>query len=163
MNDDFEYKIYALFNNKTRQLTCFATDVDQFPESLRKNLLIKEFKLKDLGFSGDEINLARFKWEGDYDTGRLIDIVTEKKAVVSETEVNAKFFDMFWSRYNIYDVIQELILNQDMKTESGKSMKTFLEKVLQKKKTDVEFYKSSPLHIWESEETIKNRGKNAFG
>jgi len=157
-----EYKIYALFNNKTRQLTCFTTDISQFPESIRKTLLIREFKLKDLGFDDNEIVLSRFKWIGDYDTGRLADIINENKSVVTEKEIDQKFHTMFWARYNSTEVLYEILLNSDMKTDKGREMKGFLEKVLTKKKTDIDFYKNSPLHIWETNEDIRVREKNAF-
>jgi uncharacterized LabA/DUF88 family protein len=157
-----DYKIYILFNKVSKQMTAFMTDVSQIPEQIRKSLLIKEFKLKDLGFDDDEINLTRFKWEGDYDTGRLIDIVKEKKAIVTEKETNERFHDMFWKRYNIYEVLQELIINTPMITEKGQNMQDFLKKVLQKKEADVKFYQNSPLHIWESEEETVKRQKDAF-
>jgi hypothetical protein len=160
MGDD--YKIYILFNKVSRQMTAFMTDLSQIPEQLRKNLLIREFKLKDLGFDDDEINLTRFKWEGDYDTGRLIDIVKEKKAIVTEKETNERFHDMFWSRYNIYEVLQELIINTNMASNKGTQMQNFLKKILQKKEDDVKYYQSSPLHIWESEEETVRRQKDAF-
>lgn len=160
MEDD--YKIYILFNKVSRQMTAFMTDLSQIPEKIRNNLLVREFKLKDLGFEDDEINLTRFKWEGDYETGRLIDIVKEKKAIVTEKETNERFHDMFWGRYSIYEVLQELITNTSMFTENGRNMQDFLKKVLKKKEDDVKFYQSSPLHIWESEEATVKRQKDAF-
>lgn len=161
MEDD-DYKIYALFNNKTRKFTCYTTDISQFPLTIKNLLLIREFKLKDLGFPGSEIVLSRFKWVGDYDTGRLVDIINENKSVVTEKEIDNKFHTMFWARYNSTEVLYELLLNIDMKTDKGREMQGFLEKVLTKKKTDIDFYKSSPLHIWESNEEVKEREKNAF-
>jgi hypothetical protein len=160
--EDEDYKIYCLFNSKSNQFTCFVTSIDQFPEQIRKNLLIKEYKLKDLGIPDNMINLARFKWIGDYETGRLVDIVTEKKAIVTEKEINEKLNQKFWTTYEFYDVIHELIMNIKMTTDKGIEIQNFLSKLLTKRTDDINFYKNSDLHIWESiSETIK-REKDSF-
>lgn len=156
------HKIYALFNKKTRQLTCFTFDLSSFPHILLDSMLIREYTFSELGINDNEINLTRFKWIGDYDTGRLVDIVTEKKAVVTEREIDEKYSTMFWSKYSLQEVVFELLLNSTMSSETGKAMQAFLEKVQNKKHKDKEFFKSSPIHIWETDETIKQRQKDAF-
>jgi hypothetical protein len=108
--------------------------------------------------------LNRFKWEGDYDSGRLIDIVTEKKSIVSEREVDVKYSSIFFGKYNndLNTILYEIILNLDMKTENGKEMQNFLKTLLEKKKQDIEYYKSSNLHIFESNEDVIKRQRDAF-
>jgi hypothetical protein len=138
------------------------TDISAFPESLRSTLLLKEFTLKELGFDGDEINLTRFKWSGDYDTGKLIDIVSENKSIVTEKDIDEKYHSMFWSRYDLTTVLYTLILNTPMKYANGITIQNFLEKILKRKEDDKKFFSESPLHIWESIEETKKREKDAF-
>lgn len=157
-----EYKIYCLFNKKTRLFICFTPDLDSFPESIRSNFLIKEYNIKDLGFDGDEINLSRFRWEGTYDEGSLIDMVTQNKTVVTEQETNTKFNSIFFERYGMVGIIKEIIRNMDFTTEEGKQMKEFFNKVEDRKQKAIEFYKSSPNHIWETTEGNRQREKDIF-
>jgi SAM-dependent MidA family methyltransferase len=49
-----------------------------------------------------------------------------------------------------------------MKTENGKEMQNFLKTLLEKKKQDIEYYKSSNLHIFESNEDVIKRQRDAF-
>ncbi len=49
-----------------------------------------------------------------------------------------------------------------MKTENGKAIQSFLMKMLERKRDDIQFYKNSDLHIWETDEDIKKRQSNAF-
>lgn len=156
--------LYALFNSTSRKLTTFTFDISVFPENILKNLLIKSYSFLDLGITDGKINLNRFRWEGDYDSGKLVDIVTEKKAVVTEKEVDTKYSSIFFGKYN-YDldfILFEIILNTDMKTENGKAMKTFLETLLDKKQKDIDFYKNSDLHIFETRAEGKSRQQQAF-
>lgn len=140
----------------------FMTDLSQIPESLRKNLLIKEYLLTDLGINSDEINISRFKWEGDYDSGRLVDIVKENRTIVTEQEINTKFDSMFYEKYPPLDIIKEILLSVQLNTPKGRDIQIFLEKVLTKKLAAIEFYKASPNHIWETKEKAREREKNAF-
>jgi hypothetical protein len=159
---DEEFYLYSLFNTQTRQFVCFTFDIDSFPLAIRNNMLIKKHSFKELGINDEEINIQRFRWIGDYDTGRLADIVLEKKAVVTEQEIDEKYDALFFDKYDLKTVLYELVLNADMKTENGKKMQTHLEKILKKKKDDIEFFKNSDLHIWETREDIKKRKKDAF-
>lgn len=156
------YKIFALFNKTTRQLSCFTFDLSGFPSTILDNMLVREYTFEELGITDNEINLTRFKWIGDYDSGRLVDIVAEKKAVVTEREIDEKYSTMFWARYSVQDVIFELLMNASMSREIGKDMQQFLGKILDKKDKDKEFFKNSPLHIWETDNIIKQRQKDAF-
>jgi len=159
---DEEFYLYSLFNTQTRQFVCFTFDIDSFPLAIRNNMLIKKHSFKELGINDEEINIQRFRWIGDYDTGRLADIVLEKKAVVTEQEIDEKYDALFFDKYDLKTVLYELVLNADMKTENGKKMQTHLEKILKKKKDDIEFFKNSDLHIWETREDVKKRKKDAF-
>lgn len=159
-----EHTLYALFNSTTKKLTTFTFDISVFPESILKNILVKSFQFSELGINDGKINLNRFRWEGDYDSGKLVDIVSDKKAVVTEKEVDVKYSSIFFGKYN-YDldlILFEILLNTDMKTEKGKAMKSFLETLLEKKRKDIEFYKNSDLHIFETREEMKSRQQEAF-
>lgn len=157
-----EFKLYSLFNTQTRQFVCFTFDVDSFPPVIRNTMLIKEHSFKELGINDEEINIQRFRWVGDYDTGRLVDIVLEKKAVVTEQEIDEKYDALFFDKYSVKTILYELVLNSDMKTEEGKKMQNHLNKILKKKNSDIEYFKNSDLHIWETREDAKKRKKDAF-
>jgi hypothetical protein len=156
------FKIYALFNKATKKLVSFTFDISPFPENILNTLLIREYSFEELGLTDENINLNRFKWIGDYEDGKLIDIVKEKKSIVTEKEINERYSNLFYEKFKFEEVLYELILNSDMKTEKGKSIQKFLEKLLTRKHNDVEYYKSSDLHIWESEEDVKKRQIDAF-
>lgn len=160
MNDD--YKLYAFFNKKTRAFICFTFDITMFPDNVKENFLIKEFSFKDLGILDEEINITRYRWIGDYDNGRLADIVLEKKAVVSEREINEKYDAMLFDKFDIKDILYELILNADMKTSKGKQLQERLQKILKKKESDIEFFKNSEIHIWETQSDVETQLQNAF-
>jgi len=160
MNND--YTLYAFFNKKSRAFICFTFDVTMFPDNVKENFLIKEFSFKELDIPDEEINMARYRWIGDYDTGRLADIILEKKAVVTEREINEKYDAMLFDKFNIKDILYELILNSEMKTEKGKQLQERLQKILKKKESDIEFFKNSELHIWETQSDLKNQLQNAF-
>lgn len=157
-----DFKLYSLFNTRTRQFVCFTFDIETFPEAVRNTLLIKEHSFKELGLNDEEINITRFRWIGDYDSGKLVDIVLEKKAIVTEAEINEKYDSMFFEKFELKNIVYELVLNADMKTEEGKKMQTYLSKLLKKKNDDIEFFKNSDLHIWETDEDAHKRTKDAF-
>lgn len=157
-----EYKLYVLFNAKTRQLTSFTFDIDVFPEQIRKNFLIREYSFKELGIEDEQINLSRFKWIGDFDTGRLVDIVLEKKAIVTEKELDEKYDSLFFAKYSAQEALFTLIMGAEMKTEEGQAMQRFLTKLMARKAADVEYFKNSPIHIWETREDEIARVHDAF-
>jgi hypothetical protein len=160
MEDDF--KLYILFNKLSRQMTSFTFDISVFPPSIINNLLIKEYRFKDIGIPDEKINLNRFKWVGDFDTGHLVDLVTEKKSVVTEKEMNDKTRTLFYRKYDIDTILFQLVLNTPMHTVEGNEMQSFLRKILDKKKKDIEFFQNSDLHIWETEHDEKKRQEDAF-
>ncbi len=154
--------LYILFNSKTRQLACFTFDISVFPEQIVNHMLIKSYSFKELGITDDSINLNRFKWLGDFDSGSLVDIVKEKKAIVTEKEIVDKYHNMISSKYSLEFILHQLILNSDMKTDEGVQMQIFVDKVLKKKKSDIEYFKNSPLHIWEAANENEHRRDDAF-
>jgi hypothetical protein len=125
-------------------------------------MLIKEFSFESLGITDENINMNRFKWVGDYDEGRLVDLINEKKAIVTEKEIREKYNGLFFSKYRIEDVLYELIMNSDMKTENGRKMKEYVSKLLTKKENDIQYFSTSDLHIWETDEEAAKRQKDAF-
>ena len=138
-----QHTLYALFNSTTRKLTTFTFDISVFPESILKNILVKSFLFSELGIADGKINLNRFKWQGDYDSGKLVDVVTEKKAIVTEKEVDVKYSSIFFGKYN-YDldsILFEIILNTEMKTEKGPLSKTRLSEILDNKTIHVQTMK----------------------
>jgi hypothetical protein len=157
-----EFILYSLFNTQTRQFVCFTFDIESFPPAIRNTMLIKKHSFKELGINDEEINIQRFRWIGDYDSGRLADIVLEKKAVVTESEIDEKYDALFFDKYDLKTILYELVLNADMKSENGKKMQIHLQKIINKKISDIEFFKNSPLHIWETREDSKKRKDNAF-
>ena len=156
------HTLYALFNAKTRQLVSFTFDLSGFPQALRDTFLIREYSFESLGLPDENINLARFKWIGDYDEGRLVDIVMEKKAVVTEKEITDKYNGIFYSRYKLEEVLYEIIINLKMETVKGKEMQTFVDRLLQKRQSDLEYFQNSDLHIFESDALIAKRQRDAF-
>jgi hypothetical protein len=157
-----EYNLYVLFNKNTKKVVSFTFDIDVFPEQIRNNFLIKTFNFSDLAIKDNTINLARFKWVGDYDDGKLVDVFDENITVVSEKDLDKKYKFLFNKKYNIDEILHELILNADMKTEKGKDIQNFLTKTINKKEKEKEFYKNSKSHIFESSEQIEDRQKKAF-
>ena len=157
-----DYTLYAFFNKKTKAFICFTFDITMFPETVKANFLMKEFSFKDLDIPNEEINMARYRWIGDYDNGRLADIILEKKSVVTEREINEKYDAMLFDKFDIKDILYELIINSDMKTVKGIQIQERLQKILKKKESDIEFFKNSDLHIWETNEDLKQHSKDAF-
>lgn len=154
--------LYSLFNSKTKQFVCFMFDVSSIPDAVRKNMLIRANSFKELGLTDENINITRFKWIGDYDNGHLVDLVLQNKTIVTEKEIQDKYNSMFFNKYSEIDVLYQLILNSDMKTPEGIEMLSYLQKILKKKESDIEFFKNSDLHIWESIEETQKKIDDAF-
>lgn len=157
-----EYKLYVLFNKLTKQVVSFTFDLSVFPEAVINNFLIKEISFEELGIKDNTINISRFKWIGDYETGRVVDVFDENLTIVSEKDVENKYKSLFYKKYNFDEILFELILNCDMTTQKGKSIKSFLQKTLDRKEKEKDFYKNSKSHIWETAEQIEERQKKAF-
>jgi hypothetical protein len=154
--------IYALFNKKNREFSAWSNDISQFPEKVRETMLYKEIDLEEYGVTDAMFNPERYRWIGDYDSGKFTDLLASNKAVVTEKEVNEKYDSLFFRKYSVKDVLYQLILNLSMNTEEGKKMQDFLKTLLNRKEKDVEYYKTSGVHIYETVEDQRERQKNAF-
>lgn len=163
-------KIYIAFNKETRKVTCLAGDMETF--KFMKDPLIKEIEIEDNVF-----NIARFRWEGDYDTGQLIDLFKEKRAIVTEKEVDEKYYGLFFRKYTIEEILFNLIKYSDFRktlevVDDGREcytrnneagyMQRFLDVLMKKKEKEIEMYKSSPNHIYETRNDQAERIKDSF-
>lgn len=154
--------IYAMFNKKNREFTAWITDITGFPDAVRTNMLLREVILEDYGITDAMFNPERYQWHGDYDTGRFVDLLAENKAIVTETEVNEKYDGLFFKKYEIKDVLYHLIQNTTMTTPAGIEMQSYLNTLLTRKKNDVDYYLTSGIHIYQTEEEEKKRQQLAF-
>lgn len=157
-----EFKLYILFNKTNKQVVSFTFDLSVFPPQVIDNFLVKEMSFDELGIKDNTINISRFRWIGDYETGRVVDIFDENLTIVSEKEVDNKYKGIFYKKYTLDEILFELILNSDMKTEKGRNIQEFLEKTLSKREKEKNFYKNSKSHIWENKDQIEERQKKAF-
>ena len=154
--------IYALFNPKNREFTAWMNDLSLMPATVLETLLFKEINLEDYGVTDAMFNPERYRWIGNYDTGKFTDLLADNKAVVTETEVNEKYDTIFFRKYPIKDILYILIDQVQMVNKEGLEMQNFLRKMLTRKEKDIEYYKTSGVHIYETEEDQKNREKKAF-
>ena len=154
--------IYALFNPKNREFTAWMNDLSLMPATVLETLLFKEINLEDYGVTDAMFNPERYRWIGNYDTGKFTDLLADNKAVVTETEVNEKYDSIFFRKYPIKDILYILIDQVQMVNKEGLEMQNFLRKMLTRKEKDIEYYKTSGVHIYETEEDQKNREKKAF-
>ncbi len=148
-------KIYILFNKKTQKLISYTTDISLIPKDI---FLIKEILLSDYDIKDNEFNLARYRWEGDFDSGKIVDFVSERKAIVSEEDVDRKYYELFFRKYSLETVLLELVRSMD----SSHPMSGFLRALDAKKRKEIEFFQSSPNHIYETRANIQQRLKEAF-
>lgn len=150
-------KVYLLFNKYTKKFISFLTDVDLLP---KENFLIKEYTLEELGITGGSFNLARFRWEGDWETGHLIDMFAEKKAIVTEEEVDLKYNGILFRKYNLEKLLF-LILDKLTKlpedsadSEDWKTFSLFFKRLMQKKNWEIKYFKESENHFFDSKEQM---------
>lgn len=156
--------VYFIFNRDTKALVTVSADAEIFTNG---NFLIKKIKLSDHDLDGGEFNLARFRWEGDYDTGKLIDLFKEKKAVVTEEEIDRKYYSIFFRKYSVEDTLFNIIIRTDSAGGANASqnfhdMRIFLINILDKKQKEIEFYKNSPNHIYESRDEQRKKIEQGF-
>jgi hypothetical protein len=154
--------ILYIYFNKISKLPAFFS----LEKIKTDNLLVREIDVEaDLGITEGVINLARYKWEGDYDSGTLVDLFEQKKAIVTEKEIDEKYNAIFYRKYPFDAVISNLISAlYTPKTDAPDilEMAKFHEALLNKKKKEIEFYKSSVNHIFETREYQEEREKNTF-
>jgi hypothetical protein len=162
-------KIYIVFNSTTRKPVFIVDSLEAIQNT--GFTLIKEVEIE-----GNEINLARFKWIGDYDTGKFTDLFLEKKAIVTEEEVDNKYYGMFFRKYSMEEAVFNLIKHAEFRHTSeiidgkdyftdnneGGYMKRFLESLLKKKEKEIQTYKNSPNHIYETKADQEKRLEESF-
>jgi hypothetical protein len=152
-------KIYIYFNNITK-LPAFLSEI-----KINSPLAFKEICLEDLEITDGEFNLARYKWEGDFDSGKLVDLFKEKRTLVTEEEIDGKYYAMFFRKYSLektlFNIIQTLYKPASEFPE-GTSMYKFLEKLLDKKDKEIEFYKTSENHRFETHEEQQKHLLDSF-
>lgn len=145
-------KVYLLFNKYTNKFICFTSDVDLMPKD---NFLIKEVTLDELGVEGEEFNLARFVYEGDYETGRIVDMFAEKKAKVTEEEVNKKYLGILFRKYPIDKLLYMVsLIAAGLESPDIEDFKKFVQVINAKKAKEIDFYEKSPNHIYETNKDL---------
>lgn len=155
-------KIYALFNKNTRKFSSWMVSLDGLPSNVVSNLLLREIILEDYGITNGEFNPEIYKWIGDYDTGKFVNTVEQNISFVTEEEINQKYDEIFDRKFNLREVLYEIVLNLDMTTEKGKAIQTFLQTLIKRKNNDVERYKNSPYHVWVTKEDQIRQQNEAF-
>lgn len=158
-------KVYLLFNKYTKKFISFLSDIDLLPKD---NFLIKEYSLEDLHITGENFNLARFRWEGDWDQGQLIDMFAEKKAIVTEEEVDLKYNGILFRKYRLEKLLF-LILDKLSKlpedasdSDDWKTLSSFFQRLMQKKNLEIKYFKESDNHFFDSKEQMDKDLKDSF-
>lgn len=143
-------KITAIFNKKNKKLVAFLSD-DQKENFPVEAFYHKEFDVKDN-------NLERYKLIGDYDDCQLIDLFENKKAVVTEQEVDQTYRELFFRKYKPEQILFALLDDDELLVEIRKFRKT----IVHKRQSAIDFYKNSSYHIYETTEQQINREKQIF-
>ena len=112
------------------------------------NVLVKEIEIDD-----DQMNLARFRYEGDYDDSKLIDLFAEKKSIVTEEEIDQKYDNLLYRKYSQSDIVLSMHSNDVL----AEQIKEWMNKLWQKKQKEIDMYKNSNMYIYESRELQKKR------
>lgn len=149
-------KICCLFNKEGKFIS--FTDQLMLPN---EKLKLKIIDLTELGIEDNIFNVARFRWEGDYDNGKLIDLFAEKKVVVLERDIDAKYYGLFYRKYTLDAVIEEILL-QMSKLGVKSDIVDFFSKLIEKREKEKEFFRNSEHHIFESDEDINKRTRLIF-
>jgi hypothetical protein len=146
--------IYIYFNNQTRKPAFLSAE----PINGSALSLVREIEIE-----GTEFNLARYRWEGDYDTGRLVDLFLEKKSIVTEDEIDKKYYGMFFRKYPLEEVLFNIIQHVEFRELTpGWEMQVFLQRLLSKKDSEIKTYQNSPNHVYETKEDMKKREAESF-
>lgn len=150
-------KIYVIFNNETR--LCMFILPDDALIRMNPNLLYKEIDLDE-----SEFNLSRYKWEGTYDNGKIVDTFINNTAVVTEEEVDAKYREFLLRKYPLDRILCKIVLNMDFSEtdEEFNGMKKFIGNLDNKRAKEIDFYQKSPVHKFETWDDIFNREKQLF-
>ncbi len=152
--------VYFLFNKKTQAFIGFTLD----PKTLTGEVLWRRIEINK-----DE-NLANLTWEGNFSTGKFIR-TTDKEAIVSEIDLEEKFYNRFFRLYNIEKLITIVLLQisknidpQDedkLDPEFNKMLKFFI-KNHNKFLEEIEYFQNSPKHKYQSKEDMRSTLNQQF-
>ena len=162
--------IYVIFNKKTR-LPVFLTDdlvVVQTMESVGNP--IKCIDTTTLGLKDEVFNVSRWKWEGDFETGQMVDAFRKNEFHVTEEEIDGKYRELLLRKYPIDKMLTLIIQAFPPKSYSPLSsaeeeflaLKIFVDSLELKKRKEIEFYQDSPVHKFETWDDIKKREEEVY-
>ncbi len=153
-------KLHAIFNKTTGVLLAFFSDehVNMLP--------VGQFNTQVFDINESTINLARYRIEGTYPDAKLVDLFAEKKAVVTQQEIDLKYRELFYRKYeNImgkpFD-IEELVLDILDNDDRLNLIRDFRKKLKDRKNQEIQTYIKSPNHIYETTEDQIQREKEIF-
>jgi hypothetical protein len=153
--------VYLLFNKKNQQFMSYCESLDNIPID---NFLVKEISLESLGIKDGVFNLARYRWEGDFETGSLVDLFAENKSVVILDDVDKKYNQLFFRKYPLEQCVFEIL--KYLKTKEigiyDFPMLKFFVALEDKKQKEIDFYKESKNHILETSNDISKRIDRSF-
>jgi hypothetical protein len=141
-------KVHLIFN-KDKKFVAFTDDATNFSPN---------FLIKSIDLDTNEFELSRYRYDGDYDNGKLVDLLSEKKSVVTEDEIHRKYDILLYRKYSISDIILSIHSQEDKAVE----IKTFMNKLWEKKQKEIQMYKDSDNYIYETKETQELREKEIF-
>ena len=152
--------VFLLFNKTTKHFISYCESLENIPTD---NFLVKEIPLESLGIKDGVFNLARYRWEGDYDTGELIDLFAKNKSVVMVEDVEKKYTQLFFRKYPLEQCLFEMMnILSDRSYVDEYPMLKFFKALRNKKSKELEFFKESDNHILESAEDVKKHIDEAF-
>ena len=140
--------MYILFNKTTRLPVAFTDDISIFPQ----DSLVREIDV------GESFNLARYRWEGTYEDGRLMDLFEENMTIVTEEEVENRFFKTLFSKYSGTDIICAILDDRGNFDE----IKKYFNELKKEKLAEIEMYQNSSEYIYETREQQRSRAKQSF-
>lgn len=141
---------YILFNPKTKEFVSYTNSSIKD----KTNLLVKEISTDE-----EDINVARWRVDGNADNFKLVDLWEEKKAVVTEDDINKKYYNLLFRKYKIDEIIFAWLAGDDDKMQD---IHFFAEKLHEKKKDEIAFFKNSKNHIFEDNKFQEDRQNKIF-
>jgi hypothetical protein len=156
-------KLYALFNPTNKQWIGWSFS----PSVANSELLIKEVRC------GEAVNLQSLKWEGDYDTGKLVDLTLEQRADVRESALIETKYSVLFRAYPPLEILETLIqqiaelvhrgvIPQKDITDKMLGLISIHGKVNAKLAKDITHFQQSPHHNFISLQQEKTALNNAF-
>lgn len=158
--DNLATKLYALFNPINKSFVGWSLS----PQIVNSNLLIKEIR------SEQPINMQSVTWIGDYDTGRMVDLVVEQKSIVTESSLTEQKYSVLFRSYPPIAILESVVqqiaalahIHQVPLTPDMAKITELLNKLNAKFVKDVAFYSTSPDHIFVTSDQERSQAANAF-